>query len=216
MKLWMKTTLLASALAFAGQVQAATFNLNLTGTLANTTFNSFPFMGDTINTGNLVLDGLNSFVLNQGDVVNATVTFDGSYMVPGTAQMFVGFNLFQDGGAVQPSPTPSTSGLMTFFNSGPTGLPNDTVTTGCGNCLSSIAFLGAQGPVSFFQLQTSFTIDTLADMDFLINGASVSYQLRDLTGAVPEPASWALMILGFGAVGSAMRRRSKVRGMSFA
>ena len=28
-------------------------------------------------------------------------------------------------------------------------------------------------------------------------------------GAVPEPATWALMILGFGAVGGAMRRRAK-------
>jgi hypothetical protein len=30
------------------------------------------------------------------------------------------------------------------------------------------------------------------------------------TGAVPEPASWAMMILGMGAVGGALRRRSKV------
>jgi len=30
------------------------------------------------------------------------------------------------------------------------------------------------------------------------------------TGAVPEPATWAMMLLGFGAVGSAMRRRSGV------
>ena len=30
------------------------------------------------------------------------------------------------------------------------------------------------------------------------------------TGAVPEPATWALLILGFGAVGGAMRKRSQV------
>ena len=36
-------------------------------------------------------------------------------------------------------------------------------------------------------------------------------------GAVPEPATWALMIVGFGAVGGAMRRRSTVRtNVSFA
>lgn len=29
------------------------------------------------------------------------------------------------------------------------------------------------------------------------------------SGAVPEPASWALMLVGFGAVGSAMRRRQR-------
>jgi hypothetical protein len=31
--------------------------------------------------------------------------------------------------------------------------------------------------------------------------------------AVPEPASWALMLLGFGAIGAAMRRR---RGLALA
>lgn len=31
-----------------------------------------------------------------------------------------------------------------------------------------------------------------------------------VTAAVPEPSTWALMILGFGAVGYAMRRRQKV------
>jgi len=28
-------------------------------------------------------------------------------------------------------------------------------------------------------------------------------------GAVPEPASWALMLGGFGAIGTAMRRRPR-------
>lgn len=31
------------------------------------------------------------------------------------------------------------------------------------------------------------------------------------TGAVPEPATWAMMLAGFGAVGFAMRRRANVR-----
>jgi hypothetical protein len=35
------------------------------------------------------------------------------------------------------------------------------------------------------------------------------------TAAVPEPATWALMLFGFGLVGSAMRRQAKVRGVSF-
>ena len=30
-------------------------------------------------------------------------------------------------------------------------------------------------------------------------------------GAVPEPATWTLMILGFGAIGAAMRRRARVK-----
>jgi PEP-CTERM motif len=30
-------------------------------------------------------------------------------------------------------------------------------------------------------------------------------------GAIPEPATWAMMILGFGMIGGAMRRRRAVR-----
>ena len=44
--------------------------------------------------------------------------------------------------------------------------------------------------------------------------ASLDYvefdNVTSATGAVPEPATWALMILGMGAVGFAMRRRNKV------
>ena len=36
------------------------------------------------------------------------------------------------------------------------------------------------------------------------------YRIDSLTGAVPEPASWALLITGFGLVGMAARRRRKV------
>jgi len=39
---------------------------------------------------------------------------------------------------------------------------------------------------------------------FKLLGVSVS---KPSVGSVPEPASWALMIVGFGAVGSSMRRR---------
>lgn len=36
------------------------------------------------------------------------------------------------------------------------------------------------------------------------------------TGAVPEPSAWALMILGMGAVGAAMRRRKPSLSVSYA
>lgn len=39
---------------------------------------------------------------------------------------------------------------------------------------------------------------------------SWSVQLTGTNGAVPEPATWAMMITGFGLVGGAMRRRNKV------
>jgi hypothetical protein len=36
----------------------------------------------------------------------------------------------------------------------------------------------------------------------------------DLTSAVPEPATWATMLIGFGAIGCAMRRRKKLQSRS--
>lgn len=48
----------------------------------------------------------------------------------------------------------------------------------------------------------------------VINGSSQgggSYTANVTFAAVPEPATWALMILGFGVVGYSMRRRPAVR-----
>jgi len=35
----------------------------------------------------------------------------------------------------------------------------------------------------------------------------VTFSIAPVTGAVPEPATWALMLMGFGGIGLAMRRR---------
>ena len=44
--------------------------------------------------------------------------------------------------------------------------------------------------------------------DFALD--DISFASRAVTGGVPEPTTWALMMVGFGAIGFAMRRRSKV------
>lgn len=41
-------------------------------------------------------------------------------------------------------------------------------------------------------------------------GLTTEFNVNALAGGVPEPSSWALMIIGFGAVGGAMRSRKKV------
>lgn len=65
---------------------------------------------------------------------------------------------------------------------------------------------------------------------FLQAGDGVSYALGNggsyfndstavtfrLTAVVPEPATWAMMIAGFGLIGGAMRRRAMVRSVTFA
>ena len=42
-----------------------------------------------------------------------------------------------------------------------------------------------------------------------VAGRSISYLFVSGTARVPEPATWATMITGFGAMGLAVRRRTK-------
>ena len=58
-----------------------------------------------------------------------------------------------------------------------------------------------QAAGSGFQFGTdeSWAIDNLSVTADLTNGGGV--------GGVPEPGTWALMILGFGAAGASLRRR---------
>jgi hypothetical protein len=51
----------------------------------------------------------------------------------------------------------------------------------------------------------SGALSTVGNTDRALFGIAIS------TAAVPEPATWAMMMLGFGAVGYAMRRRPATR-----
>lgn len=42
-------------------------------------------------------------------------------------------------------------------------------------------------------------------------GGSVAFLANQATSAVPEPATWAMMLMGFGAVGYSLRRRPSAR-----
>jgi hypothetical protein len=55
----------------------------------------------------------------------------------------------------------------------------------------------------------SFNATNLAGINFSYNSSSGS-NLYGGTPAVPEPATWALMLLGFGGIGVSMRRRKPV------
>lgn len=45
---------------------------------------------------------------------------------------------------------------------------------------------------------------------------NVTFSLNALAGGVPEPATWAMLILGFGTVGGAMRRKLRSTAVRFA
>lgn len=71
-----------------------------------------------------------------------------------------------------------------------------------------------QGPVdveggvtAFYRFDAGVNRDTFAITPGSISGVSL---YATSPGTVPEPAAWALMIVGFGLAGTAMRRRAKV------
>ncbi len=90
------------------------------------------------------------------------------------------------------------------------GLPNplilpDATLPGGGTCQGALAYPACTGYFSF-----DGTHPTAAVQQALFNDLNRQFAL---TGAVPEPATWALMIIGFGMVAGAMRapRRTRVR-----
>lgn len=52
--------------------------------------------------------------------------------------------------------------------------------------------------------------ETFTSVTFSSSGNSFEVDNLAVAGAVPEPATWALMMLGFGGLGAAMRRKPKV------
>ncbi len=67
------------------------------------------------------------------------------------------------------------------------------------------------GPQIFSVVDTTYDMPIFAPGVFLVTddiyNLSYTVTITSLAGAVPEPASWALMIAGLALVGSAMRRR---------
>jgi hypothetical protein len=68
-------------------------------------------------------------------------------------------------------------------------------------------------PIQFYNNNNHNPIFMVGKYSFngLGNEDVYSLKITDVAGAVPEPATWAMMLVGFGGVGFAMRRRSKVR-----
>ncbi len=136
---------------------------------------------------------------------SATVTLTGS---GGATQTFA--NIFIpdfNGGAGPGGYSASGPGatLQTVFN------VLDTGAGGTGNS-SNGAFNNYNLSEIGLTLGSQFTGQTLVSASILSNGyepllLGVTAVSPAQAGAVPEPATWAMMIAGFGAVGFAMRRR---------
>jgi hypothetical protein len=75
---------------------------------------------------------------------------------------------------------------------------------------------GQQGIITSLDLATFDAIGYDIAYDVIRNGNREFTTLNPFFGAVPEPETWAMMIMGFGFVGGAMRRRSGSTKVTFA
>ena len=81
--------------------------------------------------------------------------------------------------------------------------------SGVGGVVTNTIFLNADAAASF----ANFTFDDFVDISSLTITGSQEFpefaidNLVLLPSAVPEPASWAMLIAGFGVIGSVLRRR---------
>jgi hypothetical protein len=157
----------------------------------NTTLTSIGFYSATPNGGNvkyMIWDGTNSTLLFS--IVGTTVT--GSTPTLTFSQDFT-FNLLA--GSSYYVGIISDSALNVGFT-----FPEITV---------SQNGLTATGDNSNY---VSFASPGL----FGTGGGSINLVLRGTQGAVPEPATWAMMMIGFGAIGISMRHRRQRRSVALA
>jgi hypothetical protein len=75
---------------------------------------------------------------------------------------------------------------------------------------NAAAFTSFGGPITFTLASAQDVNFFNLDIPFTDNKGGVSFLLNSVSGAVPEPSSWAMMIAGFGLMGTAMRRRKAI------
>ncbi|WP_294058572.1 PEPxxWA-CTERM sorting domain-containing protein [Sphingomonas sp.] len=131
------------------------------------------------------------YTLTGAGPLGAKITFQIKDEPDPTASNALGFTL--DGVTVNLGPL---SGIRTiaFVNTGGLQIRNGgTTVLGLAGGASPRLFTGTTGN------------PTMKTGDFTLTGSSGTYLLH--VAAVPEPATWAMLILGFGAIGVALRTR---------
>jgi hypothetical protein len=210
-------TVVAGAVAAAPAMAAPVINYNLTITGANS--------GSSADTPTFLLTNTSTYTgaANGSDAMGAYLTslqlsFSGSSFIDRLTNF------------TTPTPPAQTLPALTYNVSYPDGASNATGTPGF------LINFGGFNAGEAFQFAADFDLPGGANANYrsvlagstltakFANGTTQSLTLNGfnatsnsysfsgsdaVSGAVPEPATWAMMILGMGAVGFAMRRRQK-------
>ena len=123
---------------------------------------------------------------------------------PTTSQTFIGSDQFSFSNVAGVfGGVAGTASTISFGNGIFSSLSINAANLGFTQFNAPTLFTGSPGSPTF--LTGTFTLIN----PFFGNG-TLTISPVAVTGAVPEPATWAMMLVGFGAVGGALRRRQKV------
>jgi len=113
------------------------------------------------------------------------------------------------------SNTGSITGDVSFFNNQGLTTAGFSIIGGGGDFVNfsntlfgSFDLISALGPVAVDRSFTRAFATTFGSVN-LGGSTNLGFQAITVSQAVPEPSTWAMMLLGFGGVGVAMRRRRK-------
>lgn len=137
-----------------------------------------------------------SFVIAPGMALNAIQVLSGTTSVGPATVSFIGL---QAGPLVTVDPNAPTAGpLLGYYHYGTADAGSDMLPK-IGTGFGAQGFSGPLGAGTYaVWLQETQVGNVGYKFDFQVG-----------TAAVPEPATWALMIVGFGAIGAALRARRK-------
>ena len=140
--------------------------------------------------------------------------FDNGGTDPATVTTMLG-NLGFDASGIDFGALYSNTGLKLSNLNGATSLSFSGAPQLFGDTFIGIHWGGGQGggQSAIYKLDLTTPLNMLTIIGQNPGGSSnaVLFSTTPFNGGVPEPATWALMILGFGAVGGMMRRRNAVK-----
>lgn len=192
-KILSRAALAALAVGMASSAMAATITYTLTGTASAR-------IGNTSENGAFVATGI-------GDTSNLGFPFSPNTPTVTLSSFTVAFG----------SNVYTATGAMRFFDNQGNGISgfNDILAADVLD-FQSAAFTSYNAISNIGPLPVAFTFTntiatTAGALNFTSNPSNLVFSaVTGAVQAVPEPATWAMMLAGFGIVGGAMRRRQRV------
>ena len=198
-----RTLSIGTVLAAAGLATSATAAVTITGQVSSVSAST----SDPSLVINAAAVAFPTFTLNNvGDFADFTV------LTIGTSETSVDF-------PDDFTPRPLSVAFSFSRPNGATGAPITGTTVGFYELFSSCGLLAGGCGSATFNSPSLFTFNNggqfsvrLSNVTFATPGtANVTGRFTLVTAPVPEPSTWALMLLGFGAVGAAMRSPARRR-----